>query len=160
MLQIYFPPPAPTLSMPAFGLTYQVANSTDTTIANTANYYAVAGTSSAGAMLDVHSASSNHITIDRAGYYMISATASLTSATEQLLHFAVAKNGSVISGVLASVTTINPLIGNARHENLAVSCAVFCTVGDIIGLRIRNTTSTAAVKVINNNLVVAKINPY
>lgn len=61
----------------AFGLTYQVSNSMDTTIANTANYY-----------------------------------------------------------------------------------AVFCTVGDVIGLRIRNTTSTAAVKVINNNLVVAKINPY
>jgi hypothetical protein len=139
------------------GQMYMNGNTTATTISNTADFFKIAGTTSASADNAKYDHSDNRLT-NRATIsrkYFIHADLSYTAGANQVIEAGF--YDSKIAAVRTPSRTKSTANGAGRAENVSLSCVVNHSDGDYLELWIRNTTSAANITVDHINFTITEL---
>ena len=127
----------------SMGFYHMAGNATATTISNTSDYYAIAGTTSASSINTGFTHSNNSLTLTgSSGAYIVDARASFSNGTNDLIMFDVFKNG-VAQGFVMRASAGS---GSSSHTASLLAALALAT-GDVVRIAVRNSLTATNVTV-------------
>lgn len=139
------------------GQLYMQGNATATTIASTANFYKVLGTTTASADNSKFSHSNNRLTCDAviSRKYLIQCSLAVASGANNVLEFGF--YDSQLSAVRTPSRTKVTANGSGRVESVTFMCVVTMKAADYIEIWCRNTSGTTSITVEQLNFTITEI---
>jgi len=136
------------------GQLYMQGNATGTTIANTSDYFKIAGTTTASADNSKFSHANNRLTCDAEieRTFLITCTLSFAAGNNDVCKFAFYDSKTSAIRTQSIITSTANAAG--RAENITLSCVVRMKKNDFLEIHCRNTSSTTSIVVSDMNFVI------